>query len=101
VAGEDEAVVPVFRAGGHDQVELGAVGGGVPGDADTGPLEIVADEIDELAVALVAGGVEGDSPGKAEGAGAARPLTAPISVNTRRLAKFRPRLPVYQQGQLT
>jgi hypothetical protein len=60
VAGEDQTAIFVFRAGRHDQVELGTVGGGVPGDAHTGPVEIFADEIGDLAVALVAGGVEGD-----------------------------------------
>jgi hypothetical protein len=60
VAGEDQAAVAVFRAGRRDQVELGAVRRRVPGDAHGGSFEVVADEVGDLAVALVAGGVEGD-----------------------------------------
>ncbi len=64
VAGEDQAAAFVFRTGRHDQVELGAVGSRVPSDADARSVEIVADEVGDLAVALVAGGVEGDEAGE-------------------------------------
>ncbi len=64
VAGEDQTAVAVFRAGRHDQVELGAVGRRVPGDAHAGAVEVVADEVGDLPVALVAGGVEGDEAGE-------------------------------------